>query len=262
MPDLDITSRSNPRIKKLVELRSRGGRDRDALFVIEGPRLLARATEAGHQPRQIYYDPGRFDPSRFPSVQLFSCSSEVLTRASYRGSDEGVIAVLDQFDLGIERLEPGSLPLILMAEGLEKPGNLGAILRTADAVGADALIVVDPEVDVFNPNVARASTGSLFSVPLAVADLETAMAWLTRNRITVVAADPTADRDLWSVDLSAPRALLVGSEHHGLTPAARRASDVLVSVPMQGLTDSLNASVTMAVLAFEALRQRRPAQPG
>ena len=173
-----------------------------------------------------------------------------------------MITVFDQFDLGIDRVEVGPLPLILMAQGLEKPGNLGAIVRTVDAVGADAVMVVDLGIDVFNPNVARASTGAIFTVPLAVADLDTAIAWLSEHRIEMVAADPTADRDLWSVDLSGPCALLVGSEHLGLTTEARDAADTLVSIPMQGVTDSLNASVTMALFAYEARRQRLVPKPG
>ena len=257
VPDLDITSTANPRIKTLVGLRDRQHRDRAFLFVVEGTRLLARAVESGHEPREIYYDPERFDPAPFAGLPAFSCSPETLSRASYRGTDEGVVAVFDQFDLGIDRLDPSPLPLVLMAEGLEKPGNLGAILRTADAVGADAVIAVDPEIDPFNPNVVRASTGALFTVPLAVADLDSAVAWLRRHHITLVAADPAADEDLWSVDLTAPSALLVGSEHLGLTAGARAAANVLASVPLQGLTDSLNASVTLALLAYEARRQRK-----
>jgi TrmH family RNA methyltransferase len=257
VPDLDITSKGNPRIKTLVGLRDRRHRDREGLFVIEGPRLLTRAVTAGHEPREIYYDPNRFDPAPYAGTPAFSCSEETLSRASYRGSHDGVLAVLAQFDLGIDRLQPGQQPMILMAEGLEKPGNLGAILRTADAVGADAVIAVDPGIDPFNPNVARASTGALFTVPLALADLDSSLAWLRGHGVTLVAADPGADRDLWSVDLTVACALLVGSEHLGLTPAARTAADALVSLPMSGITDSLNASVTLALLAYEARRQRR-----
>jgi TrmH family RNA methyltransferase len=253
---LDITSTANPRIKTLVGLRDRRNRDRNGVFVVEGPRLLAWAVNAGHQPREVYYDPDRFDPDSFPGAVKLACSSETLSRASYRESDEGVIAVFDQFDLGLDRVELGSGALILMVEGVEKPGNLGAILRTADAVAADAVIAVDPETDPFNPNVVRASTGALFTVPVAVTDLTSAVAWLRSHTITLVAADPLAARDLWSVDLTSPCALLVGSEHHGLTTDARQAADLLVSIPMLGLTDSLNASVTMALLAYEARRQR------
>lgn len=254
--ELDITSTANPRIKTLAGLRERRNRDREGLFVIEGARLLTRAVESGHQPIEIYYDPKRFDPSPFAGAAVFSCSAETLSRASYRDSDEGVIAVFEQFELGIDRLEPGSRPLILVAEALEKPGNLGAILRIADAVGADAVIAIDPEIDAFNPNVARSSTGALFTVPLAVTDLDDAISWLREHGIILVAADPTADQDLWTVDLTTPCALLVGSEHLGLTNEARTAADRLVSIPMRGLADSLNASVTMALLAYEARRQR------
>lgn len=257
MPDLDITSKANPRIKTLVELRSRRHRDRRGLFVVEGPRLLARAVEAGHEPREIYYDPERFDPAPFAGPPAFACSPETLSRASYRESHEGVLAVFGQFDLGLDRLDPGSPPLILMAEGFEKPGNLGAILRTADAVGADALIAIDPEIDPFNPNVVRTSTGALFTVPLALAELDSVLVWLQRQHIALVAADPGADRDLWSVDLQVPCALLVGSEHLGLSSGARAGADNLISIPMNGLADSLNASVTLALLAYEARRQRR-----
>lgn len=256
VPDLDITSTANPRIKKLIGMRDRKNRDREGVFAVEGPRLLARAVGADHRPREIYYDPERFDPGPFPGPVTFTCSPQTLSRASYRGSDEGVIAVFDQFDLGIDRLVPGPLPLILMAEGVEKPGNLGAILRTADAVGADGVVLVDPEIDPFNPNVVRASTGALFTIPLALTGLSSAVTWLREHSIALVAADPMADGDLWSVDLRLPCALLVGSEHLGLTADARQAADTLVSIPMQGLTDSLNASVTMALLAYEARRQR------
>ncbi|HLF60303.1 MAG TPA: TrmH family RNA methyltransferase [Acidimicrobiia bacterium] len=261
MPDQIITSSANPRIKTLVGLRDRRNRDRNGVFIVEGPRLLARAVGAGHQPREIYYDRDRFDPASSSGALLFACSSRILSRASYRGSDEGVIAVFDQFDVGIDRLETGPRTLLLMAEGVEKPGNLGAILRTADAVGADAVIAADPEIDPFNPNVGRSSTGALFTVPIVVTDLESAIVWLRERRIHLVAADPSADVDLWSADLGAPIALLVGSEHRGLTTEARQAADNLVSIPMLGLTDSLNASVTMALLAYEARRQQAPA-PG
>ena len=227
------------------------------MFVVEGPPLVERALAEGHHPVEVFYDPTRFDPGPLTGATLFSCSNEVLSRASYRASDEGVIAVYRQFALGLDVLSPGALPLMLVAEGLEKPGNLGAILRTADAVDADAVIVVDPEIDPFNPNVVRSSTGALFSVPIAVAGLDTVADWLQQRGIQLVAADPTADQDLWSVDLTAPCALLVGSEHRGLSEQARKVAGTLVSIPMRGAADSLNASVTAALLAYEAIRQRR-----
>jgi len=257
MTETVITSAANPRIRALVGLRDRGARDSQGLFVVEGPRLLDRAVEAGHRPVEVFYDPNRFDPGALIGPALYTCSAEVLSRASYRASDEGVMAVLRQFDLGLSGLALPGVPLILVAEGIEKPGNLGAILRTADAVGADAVIAVDPEIDPFNPNVVRSSTGALFTVPIAVAGLENAVDWLRESGIQLIGADPSADHDLWSIDFTLPCALMVGAEHGGLTNRARQAADGLVSIPMRGATDSLNASVTIAVLAFEALRQRR-----
>ncbi len=258
MTELAITSAANPRIKAFVGLRDRSARDSQRLFAVEGPRLLDRALAAGHHPVEVFYDPNRFDPSRVSgATNLFSCSPEVLSRASYRASDEGVVAVFRQFDLVLERLEPGVEPVLLVAEGIEKPGNLGAILRTADAVGADAVIVVDPEIDPFNPNVVRSSTGAIFTVPIAVAGLGELVGWLREAGIRLIGADPTADQNLWAADIRPPCALLVGAEHGGLTDTAREAADSLVSIPMQGAADSLNASVTIALLAYEALRQRQ-----
>ena len=257
MTDLAITSHANPRIKALVGLRDRSTRDSQRLFVVEGPRLVERALAAGHQLVEVFYDPSRFDPGPLTGPSLYSCSAEVLSRASYRASGEGVIAVLRQFDLGLSGLALPEAPLILVAEGIEKPGNLGAILRTADAVGADAVIAVDPEIDPFNPNVVRSSTGALFTVPMAVTGLENLVDWLREAGIRLIGADPSADHDLWNIDFTLPCALLVGAEHGGLTDRARQAADGLVSIPMRGTTDSLNASVTIALLAYEALRQRR-----
>lgn len=259
MADAEITSTSNPRIKRLIALRDRKQRDQESVFVVEGARDLARATAAGHRPDEVYYDPARFGEPPQSAVTEATVAAPAMDRASYRGHSQGVIAVFPQFDVGLGHLELGHDPLVLVAEAIEKPGNLGALLRTADAVGAAALIAADPGTDPFSPNVVRASAGALFSVPLAVTELAPALEWLRGRRVRIVAADPAASQDLWSVDLTGPRALLVGSEHEGLTERARVAADNRVSIPMRGAIDSLNVSVSMAVLAYEALRQRRRA---
>jgi TrmH family RNA methyltransferase len=256
MADAEITSTSNPRIKRLIALRNRHQRDQESVFVVEGARDLARATAAGHRPDEVYYDPGRFpEPPQKAPIEA-RVAAAAMDRASYRGHSQGVIALFPQFDVGLAHLDLGPDPLVLVAEAIEKPGNLGALLRTADAVGAAALIAADPGTDPFSPNVVRASTGALFSVPLAVTDLGSALEWLRSRQVSVVAADPGSSQDLWAVDLTGSRALLVGSEHEGLSQTARFAADTIVSIPMLGATDSLNVSVSMAVLAYEALRQR------
>ncbi len=259
MADVELTSSANPRIKRLVGLKKRESRDREGTFLVEGARHLERALAAGHSPIEVYYVPGRFDPSTIPGVEAHSCSDAALSRASYRESHDDVIAVFNQFDHGLARIQPGPNPLLLIAEGLEKPGNLGAILRTADAVLADAVIALGGPIDVFNPNVVRASTGALFTVPIAVAGLAATVDWLSGRGIALIAASPEGGDAYWSLDLTGPCALVVGSESEGLSALARDASDILVRIPMHGAADSLNASVSMALLAYEALRQREGA---
>jgi RNA methyltransferase, TrmH family len=253
---MDITSAANPRIKRLVALRERKERDRESVFLVEGSRDVDRAVAHGHQPLEIYYDAALLPGAPHRAETEVSVAAEALDRASYRGRSQGVIGVFRQLDVTLDHLTPGLDPLFLIAEAIEKPGNLGALLRTADAVGADALIAADPQTDPFSPNVVRASTGAIFSVPLAVASLDDAVAWARNHQARIVAADPGAAVLLWEADLTGPIALLVGAEHAGLTESALTASDTTVSVPMRGSTDSLNVSVSMAVLAYEAMRQR------
>jgi TrmH family RNA methyltransferase len=261
MARADITSPANPRIRRLVGLRDRRERDRESVFLVEGADDLERALAGGLEPLEVYYDPSLFSDPPYRGDLAVSVATEALDRASYRGRSQGVIGVLTQPDVRIDRLNPGPAPLILMVEAIEKPGNLGALLRTADAVGADALIAADPTTDPFGPNVIRASTGALFTVPLAVTDLETAVEWLQERRIRIVAGDPGSPELLWEADLTGPVALLVGPEHAGLSDKARTSSHALVTIPMQGSADSLNVSVSMAVLAYEALRQRTQDPP-
>lgn len=257
MSVVEITSPANPRIRRLAALRDRKDRDREGVFLVEGARDLDRAVGAGLEPIELYWDPERFaEPPGRADVQAV-VSGPALDRASYRGRSQGLIAVFAQFDISIDRLDPGPDPMILIAESIEKPGNLGALLRTADAVGAAALIAADPTTDPFSPNVVRASTGAIFSVPLAVSALPSTLTWLRRLNIPLVAADPGASDPLWSADLSRACALMVGSEQLGLSDGARAGADQTVSIPMLGATDSLNVSVAMAVLAYESLRQRQ-----
>jgi TrmH family RNA methyltransferase len=224
--------------------------------VVEGVRDIERAIASGLEPLEVYYDAGRYESSPFSAPIVVSVEGSALDRASYRAQSQGVIAVFAQFAVSLDDLQVGDNPILMVAEGIEKPGNLGAMLRTADAVGCEALIAADTSTDPFNPNVVRASMGALFTVPLAVAALEPAVTWLGDRGIRVVAAHPDAEATLWEIDLTGPVAILVGSEHEGLTSAALRSADVTVSIPMTGHTDSLNASVSAALLAYEALRQR------
>jgi TrmH family RNA methyltransferase len=259
---MEITSVSNPRIRRLAALRDRRQRDEEGVFVVEGSREMGRAVAAGVRLLEIYHDPARFPRPPHPAPAEFAVAAEALDRASYRSRSQGVLGVFEQLDVSLANLAVSPNPLYLVAESIEKPGNLGALLRTADATGATGVIVADPGVDPFNPNVIRSSTGTLFSVSLAVTTPERATDWLREREVGIYAADPAGSRLLWEVDLTTPVALLVGSEHAGLSEWARSVSDDTVTIPMHGTADSLNVSVSMAVLAYEAVRQRRGRSSG
>ena len=254
MPGFDITSTSNPRLKRLVGLRERKQRDEEGVFLVEGPRLVGRATAAGLSPTEVYVDGSvPYDGSGSP----VTVEPGTLARASYRHRSQGIIAVFPQFPTDLDSIEVTQPALVIVTEAIEKPGNLGAMLRTADAVAADAVIVTGKGVDPFNPNVVRASLGALFTVPLALAPLDALVSWTDQLGIRLVAASPQAETSLWDVDLTGPVAIVVGSEDDGLTPDALAMAAVSASIPMRGRADSLNASVSLALFAYEALRQRR-----
>jgi TrmH family RNA methyltransferase len=251
----DISSPANDRIKRLVRLRERRHRDTEKVFVVEGPREISRAIESGRRPREIY---GTAASIRLIEADLrFSCATDPLEKASYRSDPDALIAVFDQSEQTLESLGVGGDALILMVEGLEKPGNLGAILRIADSFGADAVLAVDSRVDPFNPNVVRASTGAIFTVSLVIATIDDSVRWLRDHEIKLVATSPSSGSHPWAVDLTGPTALLVGSEDQGLSTAALAAANQTIRIPMTGTVDSLNTSVSMAIIAYETIRQRR-----
>jgi TrmH family RNA methyltransferase len=252
-----ITSTSNPVVKQLIRLRKRRHRDVEHLFVIDGRRPVEIAVRSGAPIlRQIICRELGGEPI-VGDIPVTEMTSAPFQKASIRQKPDGVMALARHIDTSLSSIEVGDDPLILMVESLEKPGNLGAMLRTADAVGVDAAIVADPTTDVHNPNVVRASQGSVFTVPLAVATTESAIAWLEARSIALVVASPDAATALWEQSLAGPVAVAVGAEATGITQSLRRAAHALVSIPMVGQVDSLNASVAAAVMLFEALRQRR-----
>ena len=246
----EITSPSNDRVRRLEGLRDRRRRESEGVFVVEGLRLLRRAVHSGLEPLELYTDLS-VDAGEFG--EAVTVAPRAMGRASYGDTSQGVIAVFEQFPLDIGSLDPGGL--VLAAEAVEKPGNLGAMLRTADAVGAAAMVAVGGAVDPFNPNVIRASTGALFNVPVAVCELEDFVGWL--GAVPLVATAPDAPLPYWDHDFALPTAIMVGAEHDGLSEAARAAASATVSIPMKGLADSLNASVSLALPAYEALRRQR-----
>jgi TrmH family RNA methyltransferase len=239
-----ITSVDNPRVKDVLALRKSRERRRRRLFIAEGPREVERARAAGLNVVATYFAPELLDWPHGEPV-----STRVLRKMAYRGEPEGVLAVVE--------VPPRSLPengtLYLVAVGVEKPGNLGAMARSAEGAGADALIVAEAHADPWNPNAIRASTGAVFTLPI----VEASLADVRRLGIQLIAAAPEAATRYTEVDLTRPIAIAIGAEDTGLPRVWREAADVTMAVPLKGTTtDSLNAATTAAILLFEAVRQR------
>ena len=265
MPALKhISSTQNPEIRQLQHW-SQKARDRrkSGLFVLEGLRELGLALEGGYRAETLYFCPDILPESALrdlpgaAGVPLVSLSPEVYRHLAYRGKTEGVIGLMQARphglkDLALKRPDP----LILVAEAPEKPGNIGALLRTADAAGLDAVIIADPNGDLYNPNVIRSSVGCLFTVPVAVASSEEAIDWLRQRQLRIVAATLEGAVRYDTADYTGGTAIAVGTEATGLTPAWTRAADAAVKIPMRGAIDSMNVSVAAAILIFEACRQR------
>lgn len=274
-----ITSLQNPRLKQLVKLRDRRPRDEAGLFLVEGYRELKRALAAGVIPRELYCSPDWFlgenepaliDGAQRAGAQVFELSKEAFARVSYRDRPDGLLAVAPQWHHTLADLDKkvgqglatdGSkarpaAPLLLVVEAIEKPGNLGTLLRGADAAGVAAVIVCDPVTDIFNPNVVRSSTGVLFSMPVVAAGNAEVRTWLRTRGIRAVATTPAAPALYTSSDLRGPLAIIMGSEQYGLSEFWLKESDLLVRIPMAGQADSLNVAMAAIITLFEAVRQR------
>ena len=267
----DIVSAANDRIKALVRLRDRRERDAVRRFLIEGHRELARALDAEITLETLFTCPELHlgvNDARLVTraadggAEIVTVAEAPFRKASYRDRPEGLLAVAEQFDIGIGRLDLSGTPLLLVAEGIEKPGNLGTMLRTAEAAGASGVIVADQTTDPFNPNVVRASLGTLFTVPLAVTSTDEAIAALHRAGVVIVATTPAGDTAHFATDLTRPTAIVVGSEQYGLSARWLETADVRVVIPMPGSVDSLNAAMAAGIVLFEALRQRAVAGIG
>lgn len=261
----EITSMQNPQVKEIVKLRDRRARDRSGNFLIEGYRELLRAADAGWKVDRLYVCPQLFlgsneqeliDRHLQMGAQLIECAESVFRKCSYRDRPDGLLAIAQQRDLSLSALQKVENPLYVVAEAIEKPGNLGTILRSSDAVGVDGLIVCDRCTDLYNPNVVRASVGTLFTVPVAEASSQETLAWMRSQGIQTVAATPSATHEYTAVDLSGPIAVAVGTEQLGLSDLWMDHADIQVRIPMNGTADSLNVAMATTLLLYEALRQR------
>ena len=255
---MDITSLQNPRVKHIVRLRDeKRQRRQDGLMLVEGYDEIQLALAAGHQPKTLFSAPDLVSRQiRGVQAESITVNRIVFEKMSYRENPDGWLAIFPIPRATLEDLKLSISPLVIVAESVEKPGNLGAILRTADAAHVDALLVCDPRVDLWNPNVVRASRGAVFSVPTVECDNASALKWLKGRGIRILAATPSAEEVYSDIDLREPVAITVGTEDEGLSAFWMSQADVKVKILMQGKVNSLNVSVSTAVIVYEAVRQR------
>ncbi|MBU6383929.1 MAG: RNA methyltransferase [Verrucomicrobia bacterium] len=257
-----ITSLQNPKIKEVVKLRDRRARDESGLFLIEGYRELKRALDAGRAIQTLFYCPELFLGSNEGNIKnqckaALHCSKDVFAKISYRDRPDGLLAVAPQMHLGLADLQLKENPFLLVAEGIEKPGNLGTILRSCDAAGVDGVVVCDPTTDIHNPNVVRSSVGTLFTLPVLEASTEETLQFLKGRGIAIVAATPHAAEEFTQADFKGPLAIVVGTEQYGLSKTWMDEADIRVRIPMLGVADSLNVASATTLLLYEVVRQRR-----
>lgn len=272
-----ISSPQNPKIKKLLALQQKSSERRsEGLFVVEGRREIEHCIEAGFEIDSVFYCPaiaGKTldqvggdtaqvggDSSVIPGIdrvsRVFEVSPAVYDKIAYRAGTEGVVAEVKARSTRLEDLDLPSDPLVVVLESVEKPGNLGAVLRSADACGADAVIVCDPLTDLWNPNLIRSSIGAIFTVPTVACSSEECIVFLKSKGIRIFTAQLQDSELYYDTDFRGPSAIVMGTESTGLTDVWRKAADAHIRIPMLGRLDSLNVSVSAAILLFEAVRQR------
>ncbi len=291
-----ITSAQNPKIRNLLLLQEKSkARREQGLFVVEGRRELEHCIDAGFKVRTLFYCPeiaGQagndampglepsvmpghkpsvmpgFDSSVMPGLDasvmpgfdrasVISIPEHLYRKVAYRESTEGIIAEVEYKSLELTDLTLPDNPLIMVLESVEKPGNLGAVLRSADAAHADAVLICDPLTDLYNPNLIRASIGAVFTVPTVACSSKEAIAFLQKRNIQILTAQLQDSSFYYDIDMKRGTALVMGTEATGLTDEWRKAASAHIRIPMLGRLDSLNVSVSAAILLFEAVRQRQ-----
>lgn len=258
-----ITSLQNPTIKNIVKLGKSKERREQNLFLVEGARELSLALESNYYVKSVFVCRELFSKTKYPKVldnigdaKISDISITVFEKVAYRENSDGLIALMKPKCHTLENLQLTDNPFLIILESVEKPGNLGAILRTADAAHVDAVVICDPHTDIYNPNAIRSSVGGVFTVPLAVCTSTEAIKWLKNNNIRSFAAELQASENYQNVDFTKPSAIVMGTEADGLSNVWLNNADKRIIIPMRGKIDSLNVSVSTAILTFEAMRQR------
>lgn len=253
-----ITSKVNPKIKNIVKLQKASERRKQNRIIIEGRREIERAVICGFEIDTLFICPEIIkDDIKIPARYLEEISKEVFDKIAYREGNDGLLAVAVPKYADLNSFKPKKNPLIIVLETVEKPGNLGAIMRTADAAGVDAVIIADQRTDLFNPNAIRASIGCIFSVPLFACSSKDCITWLHKNDIKIFCTSLKASIDYLDADFRQGAALVMGTESTGISDIWMETADQNLIIPMNGIADSLNVSVTTAIMVFEAVRQRR-----
>ncbi|MDO4230175.1 MAG: RNA methyltransferase [Capnocytophaga sp.] len=262
----EITSTQNPLVKQLILLQEKSRtRKKEGIFIIEGVRELQLAIKGGYELQTILFQQEIFSGKNLKelltqlpnSPELITISKEVYEKLTYRSSTEGVLAIAKSKSHLISDLHfHNNTPLILVAEATEKPGNIGALLRTADAAGIDAILIANPKTDLYNPNIIRSSVGCVFTTSIAMGTTSEIISFLKEKGINIYCAALSASKPYTEVSFRGASAIIVGTEDEGLTPEWLSNSSQNIIIPMQGVIDSMNVSVAAAVLMFEAKRQR------
>lgn len=273
----DITSTQNPKIKHIALLQQKSAeRRKSGLFVVEGQRELGHCLAAGYDIDSIYVLESQYESlfsdnatratvdadgnvslgDIYNKAKVNTVTPQVYEKIAYRGSTEGILAVVKTKQHTLAGLKLPDTPLVIVLEGVEKPGNLGAILRTADAAGVDAVLVCDPLTDLYNPNLIRSAIGAIFTVPVATCTSEECISYLKDKGIKILTAQLQDSRLYYDQNMTTATAIVMGTESTGLTDIWRKAADAHIRIPMLGKLDSLNVSVSTAVLVYEAVRQR------
>ncbi len=264
-PDLVLTSASNPRLKQAIALRDRRDRQATGLFLIEGFRETSRAITGKVIIDHLFYCPELFlgtneeallASAKASGAFLIQTTAHLFHKLSYRDRPDGILAVAKKMNTRLDALQLPSNPLIVIAEAIEKPGNLGTIIRSSDAAGVHAVIVANGCTDIYNPNVVRASVGTLFTIPVIETSNEEALAFCHKHTITLLAATPEGQSIYTQVPMTGPLGIVVGTEQLGLSSFWKKACTLLVRIPMHGVADSLNVATATTLFLFEAARQR------
>ncbi len=261
-PGTVITSIQNPKVKSLLALEKPRERRRQQLFIIEGKKEIGLALQAGYKIGNLFYCVDIFPERDLQSLRiedkfLVPVTKDVFDKIAVRENSGGVIAVAEMKTFRLEEIKLSKTPLVLVLESVEKPGNLGAILRTSDAAGVDAVIICDPQTDFYNPNVVRSSLGCIFTKQVASATSEETIAWLKKNKISIYCTYLKASKPYHAADFKISCAIVMGTEATGLSDIWVKNSYANIIIPMQGKIDSMNVSTAAAVVVFEAVRQRK-----